>query len=246
MGWETAIPMVVLLLMIFAGLALGLRWFMTRNLSSATAHLQGMSQDYLRKHDELKKRLEEAERFYQEQMAKAQDEAAALKSQALKDAEAERQRAINQAHEEAERIVQQANQAREAMRRELQQSMEQRAIGHAQQLLAAAMPEALRAAAHAQWVDALLGNGLVSLDGVQTREAVSEALVTTAFALTPAQREQIGQRLRTTLGREVTLKEQVDPAMIAGLVIQLGHLVLDGSLATKLQEAARNGHSTGS
>ena len=71
MGWQAAIPIVILLLMIFGLLAFGLWMFMRRHLSSATAHLQGMSQDYLRKHEELKKRLEEAERFYQERLAKA-------------------------------------------------------------------------------------------------------------------------------------------------------------------------------
>ena len=240
MGWEAAIPIVVVLVMIFAILLIALRVFMRQNLSSATAHLQGMSQDYLRKHDELKKRLEEAERFYQEQMAKAQEESAELKSQALRDAEAERQRAVSQAHEEAERIIQQANQTREALRRELVQSMDQRAVEQALRLLQTALPEPLRQAAHVRWVDGLLSNGLISVERLQVRESVQEATIASAFALTAEQRGQIAKRLQESLGRPVTLSEQVDPALVAGLVITLGHLVLDGSLTATLQQQARD------
>ena len=238
------IPVVVLLIVIFIGLVAGLRWFMGRHLSSATAHLQGLSQDYLHKHDELKKRLEEGERLYQEQLAKAQEEAAQLKTQALKDADAARQQTINQAHEEAERIMQQANQARDSMQRELVQSIDQRAVEQARALLQTVLPEPLREAAHGQWLDALLADGLINVQQLQTRESVREAKVVSAFALTEAQRKRLAERLHEALGSTVTLQESVDPALIAGLIITLGHLVLDGSLATKLRDAARHAQET--
>ena len=233
------VQVLVLLAMTFLVLIGILRWFMGRHLTTATAHLQGLSQDYLRRQDELKKRLEEAERNYQEQITKAQEEAQQLKSQALAEAEAARRQAMDHAHEEAERIVKQANQARESLQRELSESMDARAIERACELLRDAMPPELREAAHRQWFEALLHNGLVTGQQLQAGERVKEARVVAAFALTDAQRKLLNEKLAAALGGPVTLQESVDAKLIAGLTITVGHLGLDGSLGSKLEERAR-------
>ena len=116
------IGLIVLQFLLFIGLVALLRKLMGRHATTATAHLQGLSQDYLRKADEVKQRLEESERQYQEHLTKAQEEAHRLKQQALTEADLARQQTLDQAHEEAERIVQQANQARESMQREMKGS----------------------------------------------------------------------------------------------------------------------------
>ena len=141
--------------------------------------------------------------------------------------------------------MQQANQTREALHRELVQSMDQRAVEQALTLLQTSLPEPLRQAAHACWLEALLSNGLVSADKLQGREAVAvtDATIVSAFALSAEQRAQVQRRLQECLGRPLTLTEQVDPALVAGVVITLGHLVLDGSLTATLQQRVRDGHS---
>ncbi len=217
-----------------------LRRLIMRHATTATAHLQDLSEDYLKRQEELKKRLEEAERSYQEQLAKAQEEAQTIKSQALKEAELARQQALEQARQEAERIIQQANQAREHLQQELTQSLETRAVDYACGLLQRILPEALRGAAHAQWVDALIQNGTISVDRLETQEDVREARVVSACALTADQRARLLKRLDVVLKHPVTLEESVDPCLIAGLTITIGHLVLDGSLGSKLREAARH------
>lgn len=232
--------MVLVNAVVFAGLVMVLRQLMAKHATTATAHLQGLSQDYVRKQEELKKRLEEADRHYQEQLVKAQEEAYRLKAEALKEGEAVKQQAVDQARQEAERIIQQANQARDTLRREMIESMEARAVERACELLQRALPEPLREAAHVRWVEALMDDGLIEVKQLERREDIREARVCSAFALMPAQRTRLLERLRAALGSSVTLQETVDPRLIAGLVVTVGHLVLDGSLASKLLEAARH------
>jgi len=155
------LQLLVLQVMIFAGLALAWRKLMARHATTATAHLQGLSQDYLRKQDELKKRLEEAERHYQEQLVKAQEEAYQLKTQANREAEAARQQIVDEARQEAQRMVQQAIRARESMQQELAQSLETRAVARACELLRTVLPEKLRETTHVHWMEMLLKDGLV-------------------------------------------------------------------------------------
>ena len=69
-------------------------------------------------------------------------------------------------------------------------------------------------------------------------EARIEATVVSAFALETAQLQRLGEALQRKLGREVNLTPQVDQALLGGVVIRAGDLVIDGSVRGRLQELA--------
>ncbi len=229
------VQLLIVQVVFFVALATVLRKLMSRHATTATAHLQGLSQEFMKKQDELKKRLEDAERLYQEQLTRAQEEVQQLKAQGMKDAESARQHTLDQTRQEAERIVQQAVQAREAMTRDARQQIDARAVERAAELFQTVLPPLLQEAAHAQWINELLKNGIIPTDRVQSREEIHEAQVVSAMPLSEAQRQQLRQRLEQALGKSITLRETVDASLMAGMKITAGHLVMDGSLASKLQ-----------
>lgn len=66
-------------------------------------------------------------------------------------------------------------------------------------------------------------------------EQSAEVSVITAYALTDAQRDALAVRLGGKLGRRVSIGEvTVDPALIGGVVIRSGDLVIDASVRGKL------------
>jgi len=69
-------------------------------------------------------------------------------------------------------------------------------------------------------------------------EARVEATVISAFPLEAAQLDSLGAALKRRLGREVNLTAQVDQALLGGVVIRAGDLVIDGSVRGRLQELA--------
>ena len=235
----TLIPLVVFLLLLFVGFLAVLRYVLTRYAVQATGHLQTLSQETLAQHESLKRRLEESEQQARMQLAKAQDDASQLKATALHEADETRQQLLIQAREEAERIMQQALKAREALQRELTQTIETRALERACDLVREVLPQQLREQTHAQWMDELIVNGLLKLYRLEVPAGVSEARITSAYPLTAAQRKRVQERLQAAAGRAISVTEATDPQLVAGLTITLGHLVLDGSLVTKFQEAAR-------
>ena len=236
----TLLAPLLLLLFIGALMFLALRFVLTQHFTKATGHLYALSQETLLQQETLKKKLMEGDRHYQEQVAKAQEEGNKLRVKILQEAEVAKQEVINQAHKEAERIVQQALQTRDALHKELTESMESRAVERAAQLLREALPQGLRQAAHTQWVDELMLNGLIEVEKLEVPEGTREVRVASAFPLTSSQKKILCDRLRKVLGFEVTLQETVEASLVAGLVITVGQLVLDGSLASRLKEAARN------
>ena len=72
------------------------------------------------------------------------------------------------------------------------------------------------------------------------RESESQLLVkvTSAMALDATQTEQLKASLKRRFKREIELETQVDPSLLAGVVIDTGSEVIDGSARGRLQRLA--------
>jgi len=237
-------PLLIMLVVFFVGLIIALRQILARDVTKATGHLQDLSSAYAERHEELKRRLEESERHYQEQITRAKTESEQLMSQAQQEAETSRVKLLEQARGEGERIVQQALESSDGLRREMEQTMERRAVERACELLREVLPGQLRQEIQTRWLDELIRNGMGQLEQVKTQGEIREARVVSALPLSGAQQDLLRQRLKEKLGRTITVTETVDEALIAGLTISMGSLVLDGSLATKLRRAARKAQTS--
>ena len=65
-----------------------------------------------------------------------------------------------------------------------------------------------------------------------------EAEVISASAVSAAQLKDIAAALKKRLGRDIDLSTRIDPALIGGIVIRAGDLVIDGSVQGKLRALA--------
>lgn len=61
------------------------------------------------------------------------------------------------------------------------------------------------------------------------------AVVTSATALAPELTSRLGATLAELTGKKILLDTKVDPALLGGVVAQVGSTVLDGSLRTQLE-----------
>lgn len=67
-------------------------------------------------------------------------------------------------------------------------------------------------------------------------KGISEATVTTNFALTPELRKEFVTLLKKITRQEVELKEKVDTNMLGGYVVKIGDRQIDDSLDSRLKE----------
>ncbi len=63
--------------------------------------------------------------------------------------------------------------------------------------------------------------------------------VTTAHPLSNEQLAALTARLARREGRAVTLRTHIDPALLGGLVVQIGSQMIDGSIRTRLNSLAQ-------
>lgn len=69
-------------------------------------------------------------------------------------------------------------------------------------------------------------------------EGTLEVHVASAYALQEKQKKQLADALKQRLGKEVHITAEKDPALIGGVRIRAGDLVIDGSVRAKLRELA--------
>ena len=69
-------------------------------------------------------------------------------------------------------------------------------------------------------------------------EKALEVTVSSAFEVDEAQKSKIVDALTKRMNRKITLKCEIDKALIGGIVIRAGDQVIDGSVRTRLSEMA--------
>jgi F-type H+-transporting ATPase subunit delta len=63
-----------------------------------------------------------------------------------------------------------------------------------------------------------------------------QAMMTSAAEIDPDVQDKIAQRLSSVLGKTVSLKASIDPAIIGGMVVRIGDTVYDGSVTNQLAQ----------
>ena len=86
--------------------------------------------------------------------------------------------------------------------------------------------------AHAAAGTATTTTGKAALAAAE--RGVSEAHVTSAAKLTQKEIDALKASLKRALGRDIEIRTDVDPAVLGGLIVQVGSRMFDSSLRTKL------------
>ena len=240
------LPFLLLQVVIFAGLVAVLRKVLSRSATDTAAHLEGLSAEYTRRQEELKKRLEESERQYTEQVAKGREESQRLVTEAKQEAAALQGKTLENARQESERIVRQGMETRDALRRDIEREINAKALERACELIQRALPLSMREELQKRWCNDLFHDGMAKQLERLNGESVSEVKVVSALPLTKEQSAMLRAKLKERLGKDPALTEETDDRLVAGLVLTVGSLVFDGSLATRLQDAMRKANNAAS
>jgi len=225
-------------------------FFMFKNLVHSrlvgqTEHLDAQEAALAKKKEEMDKQLEDLKRQSQEIMANAYKEAAEQKEKMVKEIQEQKTKVLEAAQNEANEMIRQADKARLALMAEENTKIDEKATLKAVALLKDVLPENVRRDIHERWVSGLVAGSYENLDRLKIPEGTKEATVICAFELTEKQRGALVAKLTEKLGYDLKIKEEVDPDIIAGLVVNIGSLFLDGSLRFKIKEESLGHHQSG-
>ena len=192
--------------------------------------------------DEAEKATREAERLrleYEKKRKNIGAEIAALKNEARIVIDQTRQQMLQEAYEEIEAIRARASEEIEQQRADALR-LHRSKIGELVAALTQRMMESiLEPQLHQAYLDTFLDQlislqleGRISTDG---EEAISAELIT-ATPLAQEDEAQITTTLETVVSQPIDLTCRVDAGLIAGAMVRLGDMLIDGSLQGQLQQ----------
>jgi len=76
------------------------------------------------------------------------------------------------------------------------------------------------------------------IEAKNKHEGTLEVTVASAFAIKPAQEEQLAKALKKKLGCEIKITTEEDPSLLGGVKITAGDMVIDGSVQGQLNKLA--------
>ena len=231
-AWQLILIQVVM----FIGLMLGLRMLFYRQLSAALQRLQALQEEMMEKEAQLKEELRRAQQERAAEVVKGKTEGRLLLDMAKREAETLRTNAEQQAKQEAEKLLARGREELEKARATMLADMEADALRLSTEMVKYTLTQHGKEDFHHHLIDALIEE-IRQLSKDRFSVTGNAATVSSSFPLTAEERRQLRTVLSEKLETDVTMEERIDPDLITGLVIQVGSLVIDGSLKNKLRKA---------
>lgn len=230
------IQLLIIQVVTFIGLVLALRKLLYADSARALRRLERLNAQSGKKLEELRRKSEEAEKEYLEKIDHARREAEKIKELARAEAEEFKTKTLNKAEEEASRILAQARSTEEAIRSEIATQMRLESIEIASKLITKVFDTKIIQDNHKILVDELI-SGIERLNPDRIESGINEAEVVSAYSLNSLKLQKLENILSKKAGYRIHLKQKIDKKIIAGIILKIGNLIIDGSILNKLKEA---------
>ena len=229
---------IVLQIIVFSAVVYFLKRILSGDTESAVKRLGAVYEDLLKKQKDLTEKLEAAESEYQAKKEESATIADKLAGQAMDEARKKESEILKKARLEAEDILTKAHGSREQLSKEMEIAANKKMVDSTAELLSNVYDDTMKSLIHAQFIRNFIEQAKKS-DLASVDLQGQKPTLRTAIALKKEEKEQLRQVIAGGLGvPDLQVEEALDEKLIAGVAMQIGTLLLDGSFANALKESA--------
>ncbi len=235
---SVAVPIMVIHVVVLVVLAGGVRLLLLGTARRAVRRVRQVEDDVRKKEQDIRREIDEHERDFAEKKAEAERQSQAYRDEARREAAHLKEKAIAEAKKESQKIIEQAHKSEQKLRDQIAREMEDKAVEYGGRIFKLVFSDLLTSELNGQFnselIDALneLEKGSITVDS-------REAKVTVSHTMDEPQRQRLESVLREKFHKDAVVDEQVDESLLAGLVLKMGSLEIDGSLRNRYQEAVQ-------
>ncbi len=228
------LQLMVVFLIILPGIIYLIWVLYKRALKTAIEKLNIQLEANLVKEEELNGELKRAKEESQAQIQQGKIQAEAIIEEANKEAARLRLNIQEQAKSEADKIVADGRLEAEKFKLTLVKDIQAQSIAIALKMIAQLLTETEKIALQYEFANGIIEE-ISQLSKDQFNIIDNHVKVVSSFPLLQRQRDQIKRVLAQKIGKEIQLNEQIDPGIIGGLTLEMGGMIIDGTLKNKLQ-----------
>ena len=218
----------------FVGVVFLLRFLFTRQLKVALSRLNTLHEENLAKEEQLNEELRRAKEESQAQIQQGKEEAELIIEEAGKEANRRRLNMEEQAKAQVEKIIAEGRIEAEKFKAGVIKDAQAQSVELATRLIAELLTETDKIALQYEFANAIIQE-ISRLPKEQFNLESLEVKVISSFPLLDRQKDEIKRVLAQKIGKEIELNQQLDPKLIGGLILEIGGMVIDGTLKNKLQ-----------
>jgi F0F1-type ATP synthase delta subunit len=237
MDWDLIIKFLVLTAVVSGLLIFALHRVFISSVDGAKQRLDKEADAARARQAELGQKIKEID----EELARRKQELDAIEKKMKFELEAssskEKEAILNKARSEGEEVIAKAQASREAIRKEIEKAMELKIVDYASKILSDILSEKARGGLDRQ----LTAEFVEKLKNVDMTRIGADVMSADLVTMTPADQKlltDIEAVLQDKLKRKVTLNPKTDQAIVGGVVLQFGSLLLDGSLKSSVRSSA--------
>lgn len=229
-------PVVVIHAVVLVAVIFVIRRLLLSDTLRAVEKVKEAETEVRRREEGIRKEIEEHEREFTRKKADAEDEMQKQKKVAEKELTQLRDEITADAKEEAERIMEQARRNESKFREQIAQDMEKKAVEYGGQVFSLVFSEKTGLEVNKQFTGELL-DALEDIDATSITVDATDVDFVSSHPMDPDQKARLEQLLAEKFGVNVKIRERIQEDLMAGLILKLGSLEIDGSLRNRCEEA---------
>lgn len=218
----------------FIGIIFLMRFIFSRQLKIALDRLNTLHEENLAKEEELNEELRRAKEESQAEIERGKQEAELIIDEAKKEAVRTRLALEEEAKAQAAKIVAGGHTEAEKLKEKMSKDIQGASVELASKMISELLIEADKIALQYQFTNEIIEE-ISRLPKEQFNVQSKEIKVISSFPLLARQEEELKKALGDKLGGEPEIKKRIDAGLIGGLIIEIGGMVIDGTLKNKLQ-----------
>jgi len=230
------IPIVIAHIVVLVAVVFVIKRLLLSDTMNAVQRIQQVEADVRKREEGIRREIEEHEREFTRKKADAETEIQRHREEGEKEVARMREQVLEDARTEGDRLIEQAKKNEQKFREQLAQDIEERAVEYGGEVFRLVFSDKMNEVLNRQFIDELL-DALAEVDGSTITIDSGSAEFIASHPLPAEQKQRLETLLAERFGVNVKVEEKLQPDLMAGLILKLGSLEIDGSLLNRYREA---------
>jgi F-type H+-transporting ATPase subunit b len=229
------IQLIIIQVVTFIVIIFVIRKMLYTETTKETERLKKLRDEFSKKEKELQVKIEAAQKDAEAKLAETEKNVRKYREAKEKEAQDLREAILAKARDRAEEMVKAAVNSKGKIKEELELEMKGRIPAAAVKLFKETLPAEAREGMHNELVQEVAAR-IRKLDKEMFKTRLEKGELLSAYPVKKSDKEAMLSAISEKTGHGISFTEKEDKEIVAGLIIKLGTLVIDGSLENKLRQ----------